>query len=1063
MSSSLLDSLAQEIAHLLAPLARVVQNPGALDMMLGEIGVIAGAEDEALVEALTTWVDLTNELEALAAQPSPSFASITAVLDVSQRALEAVRRLSDVNGPMGAPQSFGQDLANLLIVAYLAGKHPVTRDVAALLTLLEPVEEVEAQPPLIQDGRLLRKPFRLDRFHLDRLGNLLRDPVVTLRAEYGNALATADDANAMASKLFPRLVRLLRDLGVSCRYGFNPGDEELLGDAAPLMDHALIIYADDPLHDAVAESGVVISISSADRGDLGLVVSPFGVLTSSRQAGRWAIELTVTAGVDVVAYGRHGLTLLANAETTEVAGSLSATLASLDDEPGFVFGAPDGTRIEVGGARLGIDTTLSEARQSLVLSADVSSSAVVIAPGDGDAFLRSILPAEGMRADFALGLAWSNETGLLFRGSAGLDATLPIGLSIGGVTLSTVHLSLQARDASVLAEVSASFAASIGPVHAVIDRVGIATAVTFPEVGGNLGVADLEVGFKPPTGLGLLIDAGPVTGGGFLRFDPERAEYAGEVYLEFEGILVRAVGLLTTRLPGGGSGFSLLVVISAEFPPVQLGLGFRLVGVGGLVGINRTVAVEALRGGLKTGALGAVLSPPDPVANAAQLVASVAGLFPPAVGRHVFGPVARIEWGSPTLITIDVCLVLELPAPVRLVVLGRLRAVLPDEREAIVRIQMDLLGVVDFDRHEAAVDATLVDSRLAQFALTGDMALRMSWGPRPSFLLAVGGFHPRFAAPPGFPALGRVAIALASGENPKLRLEAYLALTSNTIQLGARVDLFARAGRFSVAGFLSFDALVTLQPLAFTVDIAAKLAVKVGGRTLLSVSLRLTLSGPQPWRARGRASFSILFFDISFGFDITIGDDAPPGLPSPVDVAALLLAAFTDTRSWSAQLPAGGAALVTLRALEPGSDVLAHPLGTLEVRQRVAPLERTLQRFGSSVPSGARHFTIAGATIGRAQAAVSGVQDLFAPAQFQELSDEQKLSLPSFESMPSGAVIGAREVAHGTPVNVSVVYEQKLVTALGESESERVAIPGDVFIALTATPPPSPATFAMTS
>ena len=125
------------------------------------------------------------------------------------------------------------------------------------------------------------------------------------------------------------------------------------------------------------------------------------------------------------------------------------------------------------------------------------------------------------------------------------------------------------------------------------------------------------------------------------------------------------------------------------------------------------------------------------------------------------------------------------------------------------------------------------------------------------------------------------------------------------MQFGARVDLAARAGSFSIAGFLSFDALVTLSPLAFVVDIAAKLAVKAGGHTLLSVSLALTLSGPRPWRARGRASFSILFFDVSFGFDVTIGDDAQPALPAPVDVAPLLLAAFADPRAWSAQLPAG--------------------------------------------------------------------------------------------------------------------------------------------------------------
>ena len=354
----------------------------------------------------------------------------------------------------------------------------------------------------------------------------------------------------------------------------------------------------------------------------------------------------------------------------------------------------------------------------------------------------------------------------------------------------------------------------------------------------------------------------------------------------------------------------------------------------------------------------------------------------------MFAPTARIVWGTPTLITIELALVLELPAPVRLVALGRLRAVLPDEREAIVRLQVDVLGVIDFDRREAAVDATLVDSRLAQFALTGDMALRMSWGAQPSFLLAVGGFHPRFTAPPGFPALERVAVALAGGDNPKLRLEAYLALTSNTVQFGARVDLGARAGKFSIAGFLSFDALVTLSPLAFVVDIAAKLAVKVGSRTLLSVSLQLTLSGPRPWRARGRASFSILFFDVSFGFDVTIGDAAQPALPPPVDVAPLLRAAFTDIRSWTAHVPAGAAEAVTLRALEPGADVLAHPLATLQVRQRVAPLERTLERFGSSAPSGAKRFRITLATIGPNRATVTALHDHFAPAQFTALSDD---------------------------------------------------------------------------
>ena len=96
--------------------------------------------------------------------------------------------------------------------------------------------------------------------------------------------------------------------------------------------------------------------------------------------------------------------------------------------------------------------------------------------------------------------------------------------------------------------------------------------------------------FKPPTGLGLSIDGGGFKGGGFLAFEPEQARYSGMLELEFQDqFTVKAIGLLDTRLPNGQPGFSLLIVISAEFTPIQLGFGFTLNGVGGLLGLNRTV------------------------------------------------------------------------------------------------------------------------------------------------------------------------------------------------------------------------------------------------------------------------------------------------------------------------------------------------------------------------------------------------------------------------------------------------------------------------------------------
>ena len=42
--------------------------------------------------------------------------------------------------------------------------------------------------------------------------------------------------------------------------------------------------------------------------------------------------------------------------------------------------------------------------------------------------------------------------------------------------------------------------------------------------------------------------------------------------------------------------------------------------------------------------------------------------------------------------------------------------------------------MIDLDRGELAVDATLYDSRILAYILTGDMALRARWGTDPSCL-----------------------------------------------------------------------------------------------------------------------------------------------------------------------------------------------------------------------------------------------------------------------------------------------------------------------------------------
>ena len=124
--------------------------------------------------------------------------------------------------------------------------------------------------------------------------------------------------------------------------------------------------------------------------------------------------------------------------------------------------------------------------------------------------------------------------------------------------------------------------------------------------------------------MGLVIDASVVVGGGFLCFDPQKEEYSGVLQLEIaEKISVKAIGLLTTRLPDGSKGYSLVLIIFVEgFTPIQLGFGFALTGIGGLLAINRTFNEDALRTGLKNHTLDSVMFPHDPIRNAPQIISN---------------------------------------------------------------------------------------------------------------------------------------------------------------------------------------------------------------------------------------------------------------------------------------------------------------------------------------------------------------------------------------------------------------------------------------------------------
>ena len=673
---------------------------------------------------------------------------------------------------------------------------------------------------------------------------------------------------------------------------------------------------------------------------------------------------------------------------------------------------------------------------------------VVIPMGEADSFASKLVNKSSLEMSFSPEVIWSSKHGLTFNGSPNLKIDLPQNIPLGPITLTRVSVELgespagSSSSAGVACTVGLNVKGTIGPIDFVIQRIGFSCNISrhtrdelLAEQSGDppaLGGLGVSLSFAPPKGLGLSVDGGGFKGGGFLEFAPAEHQYSGFFELQFQDqITLKAFGLLSTRLPNNQPGFSLLIIITAEFTPIQLGFGFKLNGVGGLLGLHRTVQIEPLRTGLRDNTLSNILFPTDIIANADRILSDLKQAFPPAEGRFIFGPMAKITWGTPTRLTIDLGLVLEVPDPVRLLILGVLRGILPDERAAILRLQVNFLGEINFQRKQLSFDASLFDSKLLAFTLSGDMAIRLYWGADANFLLTVGGFHPAFQPPPmNLPAIRRLTLSLLQGNNPRLTLELYFAVTSNTVQFGAKLELYASAWKFNVYGFLSFDVLFQFNPFYFIAEITAMLALRVGTSSFASIKLEFTLEGPTPWKAKGTAKFKICwFFTLKVRFNKTFGEARNTTLPD-LEVLPLLMQALNADDNWEGEVPTHRHNLETIK--EVGGvigQIFVHPVGMLKVSQKVVPLNIRIDRIGAQRPSDGREFGITAVQLpSSALPPVDVVQESFAPAQFFDMKDEEKLGSPSFKSFDSGVRIGDPERLHTAYAAARAVqYELKYI------------------------------------
>jgi hypothetical protein len=776
-----------------------------------------------------------------------------------------------------------------------------------------------------------------------------------------------------------------------------------------------------------------------------VLVTPIGAITDfEHQVGNWDFSFSISEAFPAFYFNHDTIKSVNGTDNEELHFALGlAKRRGSDGGRAFLFGGTEGTRLEIGEAGLSCRVFLSEkVGEQLKLTLAVEKGKFVLQRGDGDGLLQRLFPEKGLEFNFDFKLNYSNTKGLYFEAQAGTELIIPSGIKIGSAfSVPEIQLGFKFTDSHGLAIfASLSGQTKLGPLSLEIGRTGVQFDLLPKEKGKTaaFGFIDADLRFKPPSQIGIVVDAKLIEGGGFLSIDSASGDYFGVVYLTIKRKLeIKAIGIIQTHLPDGSAGFSFLLLITFELPTASPGMGFRLEGIGGLVGINRTIDREALVAGMRDNTLDNILFPEDPVKNAALIFRQANAVFPAQDGSHTFGIMFLLAWGSRSLVQLKLGLVLRYQDPTIIALLGVLKIgvekMVLGKKVEIFKIQVNFKADYEEGKY-FAFDANLYKSTFLGVQLFGDLCVRWKGSPDPYFLLSAGGFHPDFQPPAlNLPKdLQRLKFIIVDSESVKISGYAYLAVTSNTLQFGGGFDAYINVWKLSIEGSLKFDAIFyrTGNP-SFKVNASGSVKVKIWGFTIGGIKVKGEFSGTTPWHFDGSVTFEIGWWDYTKSVDKTWGDESEE-LSESVSLLSLLADEVSTAAAWQ---PVRRRFLqgVSVRPVQTGAQaerLLAHPDESLEVRQSVVPLGVPIDHYGHFDTNDFHRVDLRLADKDNNRLPSTDLSDFFAPAEFFEMSQDQRLTRKSFDSYKAGlSASGLDNLKGGRFRQMKVQYERKFIGA----------------------------------
>jgi hypothetical protein len=498
------------------------------------------------------------------------------------------------------------------------------------------------------------------------------------------------------------------------------------------------------------------------------------------------------------------------------------------------------------------------------------------------------------------------------------------------------------------------------------------------------------IGFKPPTGLAVNFGQAPATGGGALDYQTSpNQRLSGTFGMKIGIVQVAALAILEEAI----GGFSMVTLLNARFSPgLQLGFGFAISGMGGLIGINRALDAGALEAQFRAGALTNALFGDDPIRNAIATLNTLSAVFRARMGAYIVGPSMQLSWlkvGEFTLFNVDLGVFMQFPGPSRIDIIGSAKAGIL----LLFQLRMDLRGELDFGRRIVGIHAVIVDSHvMGIFKLQGEAIFRMRYGDDPYVVLTIGGFFPGFhpspaELPPNIPRVG-MGLDVPNDLPIFLRAEGYLAVTSNTLQFGGKIEAGIDAGLFSADGHLMLDALFQFDPFAFDVRFSAGFHIRILGESFSGVECSGNITGPGPVVIHARISYETPFFlpDIDWSDTFTIGESRPR-LGRIADLYVEMKSEI-DSKNLRAENGDDPHVAIKVKGGQTGGLALLSPLGDLLWAQRLAPLGMDIERV-QNAPMAARN----GVVVTAPGQDANSPREKFSLGMYVNLSDAEKLNL----------------------------------------------------------------------